>query len=210
MRPGLPYCCALVAALSVAGLVSGTAAAKPYWMRDPVSKAADFLPPDEAFRASAHLDGDLLKVRWVIADGYYLYRNRIEIRAESPDLMLDMPLLPPGARLTDAYFGTQEVYRQQVEASVGYHRLDYGAHPLQIKVFYQGCADAGLCYPQLTRVIFPAPAGPAGPPPAAHGSAAGSSAWEPVAIIGGVLSFLLAGLRLRFLRRDEALVKAVA
>jgi thiol:disulfide interchange protein DsbD len=65
-----------------------TAGAKPWWMRGVDSNETDFLPPDVAFRLAAHLDGDLIKVRWVIADGYYLYRQKIEVRPESPDLQV--------------------------------------------------------------------------------------------------------------------------
>jgi thiol:disulfide interchange protein DsbD len=191
-----------MAFMVAAGLtLTATASATPYWMRATASNQADFLPPDEAFRLSAHVEGGVLKVRWVIADGYYLYRSRMEIRPESPDLTLDAPGLPAGSKLTDAYLGSQEVYRQQVEATVAYHRLDYGAHPMQIKVFYQGCAQAGLCYPLLTKVIFPEPAPPSALPVQPPVLLPGSSAWEPVAIIGGVLAFLLAGLRLRTDRR---------
>lgn len=201
-----PTLCALLALTlaTVSLLAGGRAVAKPYWMQGSVSNAAEFLPPEQAFRLSAHVDGGLLRIRWVIADGYYLYRSRIEVRAESPDLLLDAPTLPPGATLTDAYLGTQTVYRQQLEVTAGFHRLDHGAHPIQVRVSYQGCAEAGLCYPLLTEVIFPETAGSpkvqsAASPwnHAAGGVGAGSSAWEPVAIVGGLLAFLLAGLWLR-------------
>jgi len=193
----------LAVALALAG---GGALAKPYWMTGEVSNAAEFLPPEQAFRLSAYVDGRLLRIRWVIADGYYLYRSRIEVRAESPDLVLDAPVLPPGVALTDAYLGTQQVYRQQVEATAGFHQLDYGAHPIQIRVSYQGCAQAGLCYPLLTEVIFPEPLGSPnaqwpGQQLPADAAASGSSAWELVAIVGGLLAFLMAGLRLRSANR---------
>ncbi len=169
--------------------LAGTAIAKPWWMRGSESNEADFLPPDVAFRVAAAVDGGVLKVRWVIADGYYLYRQRIDIKADSPDLVLSAPVLPRGTRKTDPYLGTQEIYQQQVEAVVPYSRFDGGAHPLQIKVTYQGCAEAGLCYPAITKVIFPEhPSAVA--PPAPH-------PWEAVAILGGGLAFLLAGLFLR-------------
>jgi thiol:disulfide interchange protein len=173
---------------------SGLTIAKPWWTRGSTSNEQDFLPPDDAFRLSAHTDGNLVRLRWVIADGYYLYRSRIEVRAESPDLLVDPPVLPAGTPINDAYLGSQQVYRQQVEASVGFKRLDYGAHPLQLKVFYQGCAEAGLCYPLLSKVISPDALAPPRP---------GSPAWEPVAIIGGGCAFLLAGLMLRRGRRLE-------
>src|SRR4029077_10767221 len=81
------------------------------------------------------------------------------------------------------------IYRQQVTATAAYTRLDAGAHPLQIKVTYQGCADAGLCYPPITKVIFPQhslPVAPSAPHP-----------FVGAAILGGVFAFLLAGLLLR-------------
>jgi thioredoxin:protein disulfide reductase len=170
---------------------SSSAGAKPWWMRGVVSNETDFLPPDVAFRVGARTDGNVLKVRWVIADGYYLYRQKIEVKAESPDLMVSLPQLPAGVVKTDPYLGTQEIYTQQVEAQVPYSRIDAGAHPIQLKVTYQGCAEAGLCYPPITKVVFVN----AGTPPVAAGTS--RYPWEGIAIIAGCLAFLLAGLVLR-------------
>ena len=181
---------------SMLGL-AGFAQAKPWWMRGNDSNETDFLPPDVAFRVAARIDGNVVKVRWVIADGYYLYRQKIAVRAESPDLLVSMPQLPPGTVKTDPYMGTQQVYMQQVEAIVPYSRIDAGAHPLQIKVTYQGCAEAGLCYPPITKVVFPT----AGPP--AVVASEPPYPWESTAIIGGACAFLLAGLVLRKGRKLE-------
>src|ERR1700689_5211811 len=173
--------------ISLLGL-AGTAPAKPWWMRGIDSNETDFLPPDVAFRCAARVDGNVVKVRWVIADGYYHYRQKIEVRAESPDLVVSAPQLPPGVVKTDPYLGTQQVYTQQVEAVVPYSRTDAGAHPLQIKVTYQGCAEAGLCYPPITKVLFPITGSPAvvtSVPP---------HSWESSAILVGAGAFLLAGL----------------
>jgi thiol:disulfide interchange protein DsbD len=176
-------------------LLGGFAQAKPWWMRGVESNESDFLPPDVAFRVGSRVEGNEVRVRWVIADGYYLYKHKIEVQAESPDLSLSPPDLPPGLLKTDPYLGTQEIYTQQVEAKVAFSRTDAGAHPLQVKVTYQGCAEAGLCYPPITKVIFPNAAGglpvPANPP----------QAWELIAIIGGLCTFLAAGFALRKERR---------
>lgn len=174
---------------------AGPVQAKPWWTRGIDSNASDFLPPDIAFRVAAVLDGKAMKVRWVIADGYYLYRQKIEVKAESPDLVVSAPELPTGTLKTDPYLGTQQVFFQQVEAVVPYSRLDAGAHPVQIKVTYQGCAEAGLCYPPITKVVFPSvgsPAVAANVPP---------YPWESLAIAAGACAFLLAGLVLRKGRR---------
>jgi thiol:disulfide interchange protein DsbD len=168
----------------------GFASAKPWWMRGIDSNETDFLPPDVAFRVSAAVDGNLVRVRWVIADGYYLYRSRIQIKAESPDLVVSEPALPKGALKTDPYLGTQEIYQQQVEATAPYTRFDYGAHPMQIKVTYQGCAEAGLCYPPISKVLFPGHAASGAVTPAFH-------PWVGAAILAGGFAFLWAGLALR-------------
>ena len=71
-----------------------------------------------------------------------------------------------------------------------YSRIDAGAHPMQIKVAYQGCTE-GLCYPPMVKVLFPVTTVSAAPnslPP---------YPWETKAILGGALAFLLAGLILR-------------
>ena len=180
------------AALTLTALIlPGSAGAKPWWMRGVESNEGDFLDPDVAFRAASRVDGNVLRVRWVIADGYYLYRSKIEVRAESPDLVIGAPQLPPGTVKTDPYLGTQQIYTQQVDAVVPFSRIDAGAHPLQIKVTYQGCAEAGLCYPPITKVVFPTAGGPA------VAAADPPQPFESTAIIAGACAFLFAGLVLR-------------
>jgi thiol:disulfide interchange protein DsbD len=188
----------MVATLGVAGL----AAAKPWWLRGATSNDSDFLPPDVAFRVGSRVDGNEVRVRWVIADGYYLYRKRFEIVAESPDLTLGEPSFPAGTPKTDPYLGEQEIYTQQVVGTAEFKRSDFGAHPMQIKVTYQGCAEAGLCYPPITKVLFPQNAGgpPAGQTLGPH-TAGPPPAWLTTALLGGGGAFLLAGFVLRKGRR---------
>ena len=181
--------CALFTAATI--LIAGAAQAKPWWLKGVDSNESDFLPPDVAFRVGATTEAGVAHVRFVIADGYYLYKQKIEIQAESPDLTLLAPQLPPGTLKTDAYLGTQEIYTQQVEVKVPYSRLDGGAHPLQLKVTYQGCAEAGLCYPPMTKVIYPT-AGAQLPTPSSP-----PQDWELIAIVGGICAFLMAGFALR-------------
>ena len=180
--------------LAVTGIVcAGLAVAKPWWMRGVESNENDFLPPDVAFRVYARLDGNLIRVRWVIAEGYYLYRQRMAIAPESPDLRVSRLVFPQGILKTDPYLGNQEIFVHEVEGTAVYDRIDGGAHPMQIKVTYQGCAEAGLCYPPITKVIFPASMSSA-VPAERHG-------WEGYAIGGGAFAFFLAGLLLRKGRR---------
>jgi thiol:disulfide interchange protein DsbD len=187
-----PFRAAALLLVLLAGF-SGLAAATPWWMRGVASNDTDFLPPEVAFRVAAHIDGKVLKVRWVIADGYYLYRSKMEVRAESPDLVVSPAAFPPGTTKSDPYLGTQQVFFQEVEATVPFVRADYAAHPMQIKVTYQGCAEAGLCYPPITRVLFP--------DSPAQVEQIVPHPWEGIAIVAGCLAFLAAGLMLRKGRR---------
>ena len=156
-----------------------------------------FCPRTSLFGSAHRRTANSVRVRWVIADGYYLYRSKITVMPESPDLVMARVTLPPGTVKRDPYLGMNEVYTQQVEATVPYRRFDYGAHPLQIKVTYQGCAEAGLCYPLITKVLFPTTVGgPSAEAPSGH-------RWEAVAIVGGMLAFLVAGLVLRKGRKLE-------
>ncbi len=100
--------------------------------------------------------GLTLRVRWVIADGYYLYRQKIEVKAESPDLVVSGHR--SAARASPRPIPTSAPRKSTTSKSTArsrYKRFDDGAHPMQIKVTYQGCAEAGLCYPPITKVLFP-------------------------------------------------------
>lgn len=182
-----------VALLIAALTLSTVSVAKPWWRRGVDGNDTDFLDPDVAYRVSARIDGAVVRVRWAIADGYYLYRTKMSVTAESPDLIVETPTFPHGRLKTDPYLGTQEIFTQQVEATAGYRRTDGGAHPMQIKVTYQGCAEAGLCYLPMTKVIFPTATSPV--------THVRQVAWEGYAILGGALAFFAAGLLLRKSRR---------
>src|SRR6202789_2827485 len=98
----------LTACIALRSTFTNSANAKPWWMRGIEPKDTDFLPPDAAFRLSARTEAYMVRVRWVIADKYYLYRQKIDIKAESPDLVVEAPVLPKGRLNNDAYLGAQE------------------------------------------------------------------------------------------------------
>ncbi|ROR29597.1 protein-disulfide reductase DsbD domain-containing protein [Inmirania thermothiophila] len=120
-----------------------------------------FLPADEAFVLSVDAPApDRLVVRWEIAEGYYLYRSRLAFAAAEPDAVLGPPRLPPGRATEDAFLGRQEVYHRRVAVEVPVRWQGKPRRMLTLEVRYQGCAEAGLCYPPLARtvpVILPAP-----------------------------------------------------
>lgn len=109
-----------------------------------------FLPVDEAYQLTLVADGDQrLMLQWVIAPDYYLYRHAFKAQASDSEGSIAANLVvPDGLAKTDEFFGDVEVYYDALEAMVALERTTELA---QIKVTYQGCADAGLCYPPETK-----------------------------------------------------------
>src|SRR6185312_1175465 len=91
-----------------------------------------FPPPDQVFRFSAVAkDAKTLALHWGITQGYYLYRQKFEIKS-------------------DQYLGTSEIYTQDVDVLVPV-TVTNDASKFKLTVVYQGCAEAGLCYPPQTK-----------------------------------------------------------
>lgn len=107
-----------------------------------LSQGPTFLPQKEAFTFSYSQDEDRVRVHWVIANGYYLYKEKIKITSSTTSI--NYAALPKGKAHHDEYFGEQEVYRDEVEFSFS---VADKSKVHEITLAYQGCADAGLCYP---------------------------------------------------------------
>jgi thioredoxin:protein disulfide reductase len=175
------------------------------------AKTADnFLPADQAFRLYVAPDGtDRVRLSWQIASGYYLYRARIHVTAESSAAQLGTTEFPPGDVKNDEYFGRQVVYHRELIATVPVARARGGELPLPLKITYQGCAEAGLCYPPITRTVtvtLPASGPSAAAPPSSSGAAPGATGGgdqsffaalvRPGNLLAMLGSFYLAGLLL--------------
>ena len=177
-------------------------------LSSPKTHGDDFLPPDQAFRFDALADGtDRVRLNWEIADGYYLYRARIKVVTPGSSAQLGPVQFPSGQFKSDDYFGRQEVYHHELIATVPVVRARGGALELPLQVTYQGCAEAGLCYPPITKTVTVrlaavtsgSPSGAAGPGNAVGGES--EQSWFAAQIRSGSLlvmlgSFYLAGLLL--------------
>ncbi len=109
----------------------------------------DFLPPEQAFRVSAQIaDTHTIIVNFQIADGYYLYRERLAFKAEGATL--GQPDIPRGKIKFDPNFDKDvETFRQQLTISIPVQ----SSGPFTLKVASQGCSDKGLCYAPMESVI---------------------------------------------------------
>ncbi|MDH4190127.1 MAG: protein-disulfide reductase DsbD [Betaproteobacteria bacterium] len=108
----------------------------------------DLLEPEKAFHMSAiALDPRNVELRFEIADGYYMYRERFQFSVEGPTgIKLGSPELPTGTRKKDEFFGEVETYRKDLRIRIPLERSVAQATRLQLKVTSQGCADSGVCY----------------------------------------------------------------
>jgi len=115
---------------------------------------SDFLPVDQAFEPIlTAIDGNTVEVAIRIADGYYLYKDKISARAESNKAQAGKLQLPAGEMKTDQYFGEMEVYHGDVFGKLSIARGTPEAMDLDLELRYQGCAEDGICYPPVTRML---------------------------------------------------------
>ena len=118
--------------------------------------ADDLLEPEQAFQFSAQLvDAGHLEVRYKIADGYYLYRNKFKFSLNGATL--DSPQFPAGKIKQDPNFGNVETYHNEVRIRLPFTRTD--ATTITLKSTAQGCAEAGVCYTPIdstARFTLPA------------------------------------------------------
>lgn len=126
------------------------------------SAEQEYLPPEQAFPLAVRLlDAQRIELRFDVAPGYYLYRDKITVTAQPSSVALGDITVPRGQVKYDATFEKDvESLREQVPVVVSVpSTLQPGA--FQLQVGSQGCADKGLCYPPMQRTVQ-VEAGPAG------------------------------------------------
>ncbi|MFZ6642948.1 protein-disulfide reductase DsbD [Undibacterium sp. TC4M20W] len=115
----------------------------------PLAHADDFLEPERAFQLQAELrdvsGAKTLVLSWAIAKDYHLYKERLSFNALEQGIILAEPRLPDGIRKFDTTFNKEvETYNDKLVVELPVTKAD---KVFTLKVGYQGCADAGLCYP---------------------------------------------------------------
>lgn len=145
--------------------------------------AQEFLDPLVAFKPTLRaLDGQTVEVRYEIAKGYYLYRDKFRVHAADPAQGLGPLQLPPGKEKDDDTFGRTEVYYKEAVFRLPVERSSSGPLDLTLDLQSQGCADAGICYPPQTQTLgvqLPDPATtPAAPPLGAPSAGSGDESGQ--------------------------------
>ncbi|ODB93708.1 thiol:disulfide interchange protein [Candidatus Thiodiazotropha endoloripes] len=138
-------------------LLTGLAGTTPAeWNED------ELLMPDQAFQISAQsVTADTLKVEWRIADGYYMYRDKIHFDTEAIGIELGEPSLSKAKIKQDEFFGEVAIYRNKAVADIPLKRIQGSTETLLLKARSQGCADQGICFPphmqEVRLALLPMP-----------------------------------------------------
>jgi len=138
----------LVAGMTLALSTAAFAGTDPFAKKQP-----EFLPVDQAFELQPLVWKDgMLEVSWRITKNYYLYRDRLKFTVAAPaSLKLGKPVLPASLPYEDEHFGTTQIYRDRLAVQLPF--AGSANTGISLTVVYQGCADAGLCYPPQTRTL---------------------------------------------------------
>lgn len=108
----------------------------------------NFVPADQAFAFDFQQNQHDVNLTWQVKDGYYLYRKQVQVTPANASIA---PLqLPNGEWHSDEFYGKSEIYRHSLTVPVTLTQANAGA---TLTVTYQGCADAGFCYPPETKTV---------------------------------------------------------
>jgi len=112
------------------------------------------LPATQAFVFEAIVsDAETLLVRMTPAPGYYLYRDKFKFSVAEAGVSVRLVNLPAGTPKFDEHFGAVQVFEQQVEIPVSLQRSDAAVRSIHLAADFQGCKDAGICYPPMQRQV---------------------------------------------------------
>lgn len=109
---------------------------------------SSFVPADQAFIFDFQQNQHDLTLNWQVKEGYYLYRQQIHVTPAQATI--GALTLPKGEMHEDEFYGKTEIYRQRLNLPLDINAAAKGA---TLTVTYQGCADAGFCYPPETKVV---------------------------------------------------------
>ncbi|SEA06721.1 protein-disulfide reductase DsbD [Alkalimonas amylolytica] len=111
-------------------------------------ESSRFLPVDQAFQFDFRQQDDELLLSWTIADGYYLYKEQFKFAGIA--VSFSHPSYPAAMTIEDEFFGVTDVYYHQVILRLPLSDIGEDA---ELRVRYQGCAEAGFCYPPTTKTV---------------------------------------------------------
>ena len=118
-------------------------------------KKPAFLPVDEAFQFSAAKseNQENVIVNWSIAEGYYLYQEKISVKLnQEENASFDVATFSISPEdYNDPYFGLMKIFKKPVQAIFKLSQSPLKAEDM-VEIAYQGCTE-GFCYPPEVKEI---------------------------------------------------------
>ena len=118
-------------------------------------KKPAFLPVDEAFQFSAAKseNQENVIVNWSIAEGYYLYQEKITVKLnQEENASFDVATFSISPEdYNDPYFGLMKIFKKPVQAIFKASQPPLKAEDV-VEIAYQGCTE-GFCYPPEVKEI---------------------------------------------------------
>lgn len=112
----------------------------------------DFLTPDQAFKLNIlAIDANTLNAEFIVADGHYLYRDKIKFSAKNNEITETN--FPKGDIKQDPNFGETEVYHQNISILIKLKQDLSTEQNIAIDASYQGCSEKGLCYSPIKKTL---------------------------------------------------------
>lgn len=106
------------------------------------------ISPEKAFVFSANvISANEIQAQWKIAPGHFLYMNKIHITV-TPDAKAEVKL--PPAQHKAMHDEDYQIYTEQLTVPVV---LNAAAEKIKLSVEYQGCSEAGVCYPPVHKNV---------------------------------------------------------
>ena len=128
-----------------------SAEANPLFNTSQTAVSQTFIPVEEAFQINGRIDGDQAIIEFTVTPGHYLYRDRFQFRAVDPETTLGAPVYPKGVEKYDYNFEKNlEVFTEDMAVRIP---IQASSSLPEIEVRFQGCAEAGLCYPPHTVTL---------------------------------------------------------
>jgi len=134
-------------------LATPVAAEEGFNLLDGLGGQDDILDPDDAFQISYDAQPGQFKVNWIIAEGHYLYREKMQITSDDAALIGKPLIMPPGDAKDDPIFNKiLFVFHNFADVALPYQFTNDGDKDVTFKVKYQGCSEvSGICYPPQTK-----------------------------------------------------------
>ena len=118
----------------------------------------DILPVEQAYSFTANVErDDLIRLQWKIAEGTYLYDDKIQLRLLAGngvtlgDIALPQPVIKKNAIRPDGTVGDLPVHYDEIDLPVPLIRSAAAATAIELQASYQGCAEVGVCYPPVKK-----------------------------------------------------------